>query len=163
VATTQEETAVQGRLPDDPAAFIAAAEQGINEYDLEATAGAYAPNATLESVTDGARETFRGADEIREAWAGYLAGMRSTGFSLRKSLVSAAGDVIVNKWESDFRGRTRGGGIETWRFDSDGRVAEHHMYTHFEIRPATDLRQRLRLLVTHPRIAVAFLRATLRS
>ena len=41
-------------LPDDPAAFVAAAERGINERDVEATVGVYARDARLESVTDGA-------------------------------------------------------------------------------------------------------------
>lgn len=157
-----EREAQAGRLPDDPAAFVAAAERGINERDLDATAGPYAPGATLVAVTDGARERFEGAAAIRAAWAGYLDGMRSTSFALRKKLVTAAGDTIVNTWTSDFGGRTPGGGIETWRFDAEARVREHTMWTFFEIRPSTDLVQRLRLLAAHPRIAAAFLRATLR-
>ncbi len=153
--------AAGGKLPDDPAAFVAAAQRGINGYDLEATAAPYARDAILVSITDGAREQFRGAEAIRDAWAGYLTGMRRTGFRLAKSLVSADGGVIVNTWTSDFRGRTHGGGIETWRFDGEGRVAEHTMYAFFEVRPSTDLVQRLRLLAIHPRLAIAFLRATL--
>src|SRR4051794_40075744 len=98
---TQPETT--GKLPDDPAAFVAAAARGINEYDLDATAGPYADDATLESIADGALEAFRGAGEIRAGWAGYLEGMRRTGFNLEKTLVSATDGVIVNTWESDFR------------------------------------------------------------
>jgi ketosteroid isomerase-like protein len=163
MATTEAQKLETGRLPEDPVAFVAAAERGINEYDLEATVAAYAPDATLESISDGARESFHGAEEIRRGWAGYLEGMRDTGFNLEKTFVSATDGVLVNSWESDFRGRTRGGGVEIWRFDADGRVAHHRMYTHFEIRPSTDFLQRLRLVMTHPRIAIAFLRATLRS
>lgn len=154
---------VAGTLPEDPAGFVAAAERAINDYDLEATVAPYAPDATLESLTEGARERFDGADSIRRGWRGYLAGMRSTGFRLRKTLLTASDGVLVNTWESDFRGRTHGAGIEIWRFDSEGRVSAHRMYTFFEIRSSTDLLQRLRLLITHPRLAVAFLRATLRA
>jgi ketosteroid isomerase-like protein len=152
-----------GVLPADPAAFVAAAERGINEYDLEATVAAYAPGAVLESITEGARERFEGAEAIRAGWRGYLEGMRATRFRLRKTLVSAADGTIVNTWTSDFAGRTHGGGIETWRFDAGGRVREHTMWTFFEIRASTDLLQRIRLLLAHPRLALAFLRATLRS
>ncbi len=151
------------RLPDDPATFVAAAEQGINSYDLAATVSPYAAGATLESITDGARESFTGLEAIRSAWSGYLAGMRSTGFRLRKTLVSAADGILVNTWESDFGGRTRGGGIETWSFDGDARVVEHRMYTFFEIRPSTDPLQRIRLFLGHPKLALAFLRATART
>jgi ketosteroid isomerase-like protein len=152
-----------GRLPDDPTAFVAAAEQAINNYDLEATAGVYATGAVMHSVTDGAEESFEGADAIRTAWSGYLEGMRSTGFQLAKTLVSANGETLVNNYESSFRDGRTGRGIETWRFDSDARVVEHHMYSFFETRPSSSLVQQLRLLFAYPRIALAFLRATRRS
>jgi ketosteroid isomerase-like protein len=152
-----------GLLPQDPVAFVAAAEDAINHYDLEATAGLYADAALLHSVTDGAEEHFEGADAIRTAWAGYLEGMRSTGFQLSKTLVSADGETLVNSYESSFRDGRSGRGIETWRFDSEGRVVDHHMYSFFEVRPSGSLVQRLRLLMMYPRIGLAFLRATRRS
>jgi ketosteroid isomerase-like protein len=151
-----------GRLPDDPVAFVAAAERATNEYDLEAAAAVYARGAVMHSVTDGAEETHRGADAIRTAWGGYFAGMRATGFQLSKELVSAEGDTIVNSYDSGFRDGRKGRGIETWRFDDDAKVREHHMYSFFEVRPSSNLVQQLRLLISYPRIALAFLRATRR-
>jgi hypothetical protein len=57
-------------IPDDPSRFVADAEAGINERDLRATAGVYAPNAVLDAFTDGALERHVGADAIRTAWDG---------------------------------------------------------------------------------------------
>jgi ketosteroid isomerase-like protein len=152
-----------GSLPDDPSAFVAAAEHAINAYDLEGTAAVYAANAVMQSVTDGAEERFEGARAIRTAWSGYLDGMRTTGFQLTKTLVSANGETLVNSYESSFRDGRSGRGIETWRFDSEGRVVDHHMYSFFEVRPSGSLVQRMRLMMMYPRIALAFLRATRRS
>jgi ketosteroid isomerase-like protein len=149
-------------LPDDPVAFVAAAERATNEYDLEAAAAVYADGAVMQSVTDGAEERFDGAEAIREAWRGYFEGMRTTGFQLAKSLVSADADTIVNSYESSFRDGRSGRGIETWRFDDEGKVREHHMYSFLEVRPSSSLVQQLRLLISYPRIALAFLRATRR-
>jgi hypothetical protein len=120
----------------------------------------YSPGAVLRSVTDGAREEHRGAEAIREAVAGYLAGMEATGFGLRKELLVAADGFLVNRWDSRFRGGRTGEGIETWRFGADGLVCEHTMLTFFDVRPSTGAAARLRLLVAYPRIALAFLRAT---
>jgi ketosteroid isomerase-like protein len=151
-----------GRLPDDPAAFVAAAERATNEYDLNGAAAVYAQDAVMHSVTDGAEETHSGAVAIRSAWDGYFAGMRATGFQLEKTLVSADGDTIVNSYDSSFRDGRKGRGIETWHFDDEAKVREHHMYSFFEVRPSSSLVQQLRLLISYPRIALAFLRATRR-
>jgi ketosteroid isomerase-like protein len=147
-------------LPDDPAAFVAAVEQALNRYDLEAVAGLYAGNAVLESVVDGIEERFEGAESIRAAWSGYLEQMRSAGVSLEKKLESATGDTIVSNHESTFDDGRAGHGIETWRFDDQGRVREHHLYS-FEGH-APKLAQQLRLLATYPRMALALLRSARR-
>lgn len=145
-------------LPDDPAAFVAAAERGINERDLAATVAVYGRRARLESLTDGAWERHDGAEEIRKAWAGYLAAMASRGFWLEKTLTAAAGDTIVNHWVGGLGRRTDAHGIEYWRFDDDGRVREHRMYSFLNVRPSTSPLQRLRLTLTYPRTALSFLR-----
>jgi ketosteroid isomerase-like protein len=149
-----------GRRPDDPAAFVAAVEQAINGYDLDAVAGLYAGNAVLESVIGGNEQRFEGAQEIRAALSGYLEEMRSAGASLEKKLESATGDTIVSSHESTFDDGRTGHGIETWRFDDLGRVREHHLYS-FEGH-APKLAQQLRLLATYPRMALALLRSTRR-
>jgi SnoaL-like domain len=146
-------------VPDDPAGFIAAAERGINERDLDATAGVYADAARMESLTDGAVESFAGAAEIRDAWAGYLDAMRRRDFRLRKTLVATSANVVVNEWTGTLAGRPTARGIEYWVFDDDGRVIEHRLYTFLDAGPSTSPRQRLRLLLAYPRTAVAFLRA----
>jgi hypothetical protein len=145
-------------VPDDPTTFIAAAERGINERDLDATAGVYAPDARLESFTDGAHEQYRGADQVRTAWKGYLAAMDDRGFTLSKKLTAVSDDTIVNDWTGTLGGRTEAHGIESWRFDDSGKVAEHQMYTFLNVKPSTSPLQRLRLSLDYPLTALAFLR-----
>ncbi len=146
-------------VPRDPAAFVAAAERGINERDLEATVGVYALDGRLTSITDGALEEIVGAAALRSSWAGYLDGMDAREFWLRKTLTAVEGDVIVNEWVGGF-GPARGAqGIERWRFDADGRVADHVMWTFFDVRPSSSLIARARIGLANPRTALAFLRA----
>jgi hypothetical protein len=150
-------------LPADPAAFVSAAARGINERDLDATAGVYSENARLESLTDGAREVHDGATSIRSAWAGYLAAMDNRGFRLSKSLLGASNDVLVNEWTGTLGGRTEAYGIEYWRFDGEGKVSHHRMLSLLNVKPSTSLLQRLRLFLSYPLTAISFLRATRRS
>ena len=150
-------------LPEDPGAFVAAAERATNERDLEATVGVYAPTARLESLTDGAWERHQGIEEIKTAWKGYLAAMKSRGFWLEKTLTSAAGDTIVNQWVGGLGGRTDAQGIEYWRFDDEGRVREHRMYSFLNVKPSTSPLQRLRLTLAYPRTALTFLREQRRA
>jgi SnoaL-like domain len=145
-------------LPADPAAFVAAAERATNERDLEATVGVYAPGARLEALTDGAWERYDGVEEIRRAWTGYLAAMRARNFWLDKALTSAEGDTIVNNWVGGLGGRTDAQGIEYWRFDGEGRVREHRMYSFLNVKPSKSPLQRLRLTLAYPMTAIAFLR-----
>ena len=145
-------------LPEDPAGFVAAAEQGINAYDLEATAGVYAPGARLESFTDGAYESYQGTEAIRRAWAGYLAAMRARGFRLEKALTAASGDTISNTWTGTLGGRTDAHGMEYWRFDERGLVREHRMYSFLNVKTSRSPLQRLRLGLAYPVTALAFLR-----
>ena len=150
-------------LPDDPSAFVAAAERATNERDLEATIGAYAPTARLESLTDGAWERYDGIEDIKTAWKGYLAAMRSRGFWLEKTLTAASDDTIVNKWVGGLGGRTDAQGIEYWHFDDQGRVREHRMYSFLNVKPSKSRLQRLRLTLAYPRTALVFLREQRRA
>jgi ketosteroid isomerase-like protein len=149
-----------GRPSNDATAFVATVQVAINSYDLEAIAGLYADDAILEATVDGTEERFHGADAIRAAWSGYLDEMRSAGVSLDKKLESASGDTIVSSHESSFEDGRTGHGIETWRFDADGRVREHHLYSFQGHAPK--LAQQLRLLMTYPRMAIALLRSARR-
>lgn len=150
-------------LPPDPAAFVAAAERGINDRDLDATVGVYAADARVESVTDGAEESFSGTEAVRTGWEGYLAAMGARDFRLRKRLLTATGDLIVNDWTGSVRGRTRAEGIEYWRFDEDRLVREHRMLSFLNVKPSTSPLQRLRLAFTMPVTAMAFLREQRRA
>jgi hypothetical protein len=150
-------------LPDDPEAFVAAAERGINEYDLDATAGAYARDGRLENYVDGSFESWEGSDAIRSAWGAYLDAMRERRFSLRKTLLSAAGDTIVNTWTGSLGGRTEAEGIEYWRFDADGKVREHRMYSLMNVKPSASPLARARMAMAYPASALAFLRARKRA
>jgi hypothetical protein len=150
-------------LPDDPAAFVAAAERGINEYDLDATAGAYASDGRLENYVDGAFESWDGGDAIRAAWGAYLDAMRERRFTLRKTLLSAEGDTIVNTWTGSLGGRTDAHGIEYWRFDGEGKVREHRMYSLMNVKPSTNPLARMRMALAYPVSALAFLRARKRA
>ena len=150
-------------LPEDPAAFVAAAERGINERDLDATAGVYGPDARLENYVDGSFEAWDGAEAVRRAWGAYLAAMDARGFTLRKELTSAADDTIVNTWTGSLGGRTDAAGIEYWRFDGDGKVREHRMYSLMNVKPSTSPLARLRMAMAYPVSSLAFLRARKRA
>lgn len=150
-------------LPENPSEFIAAAERGINQRDLEATASVYADDALLEAITDGAVERFVGAAEIRSGWEGYLKAMDKRGFSLRKQLRAVEGDTIVNEWTGTLGGRTKAIGIEHWTFDDEGKVRMHRMYSFLNIKPSTSPLQRMRLALNYPLTAIAFLRSRSRD
>ena len=143
--------------PEDPAAFVAAVEEALNSCDLDAVAGVYADNAVMESVVDGTEQRFEGASAIRAAWTAYLDALHSAGASLAKKLDSATDDTIVSSQESTFADGRSGHGIETWRFDHEGRVREHHLYSFSGHSPK--FAQQLRLLMTYPRMAIALLRS----
>lgn len=150
-------------LPDDPAAFVAAAERGINEYDLDATAGVYADGARLENYVDGSFEAWDGAPAVRAAWGAYLDAMRERRFTLRKTLLSADGDTVVNTWTGSLGGRTDAHGIEYWRFDGAGKVREHRMYSLMNVKPSASPLARARMALAYPASALAFLRARRRA
>jgi nuclear transport factor 2 (NTF2) superfamily protein len=148
-----------GRLPDEPVAFVAAAERATNERALDVVGPLYAPDATFVSVTDGAVTRAAGRDEIVRAWRLFFAFLAARDFRLAKRLLVAADGVIVNEWTGSLGGRTHATGIEAWRFDDHGLICEHTLYSYLDARPATSPRQRLRLLAAHPRTALAFARA----
>jgi nuclear transport factor 2 (NTF2) superfamily protein len=145
-------------LPEDPAAFVAAAERATNTADFEAAAALYAHDATLESITDGAYERYEGVAEIHRAWQMYMGALRSLNFQIQKRLLSAAGNTIINDWRGTIGRGTPVRGIECWRFDVDGKVKEHRLYGFLSVRPATSVRQQFRMLVAYPRTAMALKR-----
>jgi hypothetical protein len=112
---------------------------------------------------DGAFEAWDGGDAIRAAWGAYLDAMRERGFTLSKTLLSATGDTIVNTWTGTLGGRTDAQGIEYWRFDGEGKVREHRMYSLMNVKPSTNPLARLRMALAYPLSSMAFLRARKRA
>jgi len=154
---------VSGRLPDDPRAFVAAAEKITNERDVEGAAAVYAEDATFEMVTDGVLERYRGRDQIAASWRAVLAALGRRRFSVAKELIAASDGVVVNGWQGSLGGRADGRGIEVWRFDAAGQVREHRLYSYLSVRPATSWPGRLRFALTAPRTAVTLLREQRRA
>jgi hypothetical protein len=146
-------------LPDDPAAFVAAAEKATNDYDVDAAHSVYAADARLENYVDGSFEVWEGSDQVRTAWDAYLGAMRERRFSLRKTLLNSGDDTIVNTWTGSLGGRTDAQGIEYWRFDGEGKVREHRLYSLMNVKPTTHPLARLRLAAAYPVSALAFLRS----
>ena len=162
VAEAERATTATGR-PEDAAAFVADAEKATNDYDVDAAHAVYAKDARLENYVDGAFESFEGSDAIRSAWDAYLGAMREARFTLRKTLLAADGDTIVNTWAGSIGGRTDAQGIEYWRFDGEGKVREHRLYSLMNVKPATHPLARLRLSMSYPKTALAFLRSRKRA
>jgi hypothetical protein len=147
------------RLPSDPAAFVTDAERTTNERTFEAMRGAYSEDAVFVCVADGAVTRAVGADEVIAAWRVLGAFMARRSFELTKTLLLAADGVIVNEWTGSLAGRTTATGIEVWRFDADGLICEHRLYSYLNTRDARSTLQRLRLFASYPLTAIAFGRA----
>jgi hypothetical protein len=148
-----------GRIPSDARAYLQAAERAANAYDAQACAAVYANDARLTAITDGASESIRGAGEIARAWRVYTHVLRRIGLQLRKRLVSATDDVIVNAWTGASRDGSAARGFEEWRFDADARVVEHSMWSSLSVVEPTGFSLVVRSLVGQPRAAFAFARA----
>lgn len=145
-----------------PHAFLEAAERAVNERDLAAAVAPYDVAARLDNVTDGAREIYVGRESITRAWTGYLRAMAKCDFSLRKSLVTAAPELIVNRWEGAFGAAQGAEGLEIWHLRGD-RVIAHELYGFFAVRHSRDLLARLRVALVRPRVAITFLREQRRA
>lgn len=152
-----------GRLPDDPAAFVSAAERITNAHDFAAAVAVYADDVRLEFITDGAFERYDGRAEASVAWQGAMTGLAARDFTLRKSLLTATDGVIVNTWRGTIAGRQTAIGVETWRFDHVGDVREHQLYNYLSVKPATSVSARLRLAFAYPVTALTVLREQRRA
>ena len=152
-------TTIETAQLTDPAAFVAAAERATNDRDLAAVMGVYSPDAVLEAITDGTLEVHRGAEAIRAAWTAYLEVLAKGDFRLRKTFLAAGEEWITNRWEGTLAGQDARG-LESWRFDAEGRVDRHLLYSFLNVKPSQEASVRLRMLVSYPRTALRFLRAT---
>ncbi len=120
--------------------IIVAVARGRGEASV---AKVYARDAVLETILDGAS-------------------LGRNGFAIRKRLLAATTDTIVNDWEGEIAGRPRARRIEVWRF-REGRVVHHTLYSYLDVRDSRRVVARLRLALGYPRVAISLLRAAKRA
>jgi hypothetical protein len=141
----------------DAAAFAADAERITNAVLLDEWLSLYADDAVAEWIADGAYERHEGIDAIRRAATAMAATWRERRLQVRKHVECADADTVVLTWTGGFDGNTRQFGTEIWTL-RDGRVVRHQMYAYLDVRPATSLKARLRVLLSAPRVAVSHVR-----
>jgi ketosteroid isomerase-like protein len=141
-------------------AFLAEAERISNAYDAEACSAIYADDARLISFADGTHAEHEGKKAIARAWRIMMPVLRDVGLRLRKRLVAVTGTALVNEWSGNLASGAQADGMERWRFDAQGNVVEHAMWTSLARAPLDAPLTQARILVTQPRTALAFLRAT---
>lgn len=146
------------RLPADPAAFVAEAERITNERDVEAAIKAYAEDVVVELVTDGVLERYVGLRHVTQGWGAMMAAIAHRNLLVRKTVLAVSDGVIVNSWTGSLAGSDDARGFDIWRFDSDGRVREHQLYTFLAVRPSKHPIARLRFALTNPVTALTFFR-----
>lgn len=156
-------TEAAGRRPEDPRAFVRAAEARTNSYSVDGLRAVFARDAVSTTISDGARDERRGVDAIVDALAANARAFRALGLKVTKTLVAAGGDPVVAHWQARFRGRERGEGFESWRFDGEGKVVEHHLNGSLNVRPASHPYQALLLLLSSPTVALTVLKTRLSS
>lgn len=151
-------------LPHDPAAFVARAEKATNSADVEWAMSVYAPSIRLETFGDGVREVHEGADSVRRAVTTIYDWLDAIDGHVRKTLVAASGDALVNQWEASlFGGRHKAYGAEFWYFDGNGHVVRNVLYQSLDPKPLLHPLTAVRGLVGHPRVALTYLAARSRT
>jgi hypothetical protein len=143
----------------DAAAFVAEAERMTNERDVDGIREVFATDAHWTTTLDGTVLESHGIDAIHRDWGLLCAVMERRQMFVAKTLVLADERTIVNVWVGTVAGRDSARGIEVWVRDADGRVVDQRLYGFSDARPDTSVVQNLRMLVAHPRTAVAFARA----
>jgi len=146
---------MMGRRPGDAVAFVESVERATNEYRSDAVYDIFAVDARWMAVTDGACEESVGIYAIHNAWALACTTFKAQQFKVRKHIVAATDDTIVNEWCGGPRGRTDGCGIEIWRFDDEGKVIDQHAYNCLKVRSPLHPIQVLKLLLSSPGMTLA--------
>lgn len=90
---------------------------------------------------------------VPEDPAAFVEEANSRGDARRRTLSSVAGDTIVADWRSDDKQ-----GVEYWRFDSDGNVYEHNVYSQPQVEPAEGVLERVKGAAALPLSALAYMR-----
>ncbi len=141
----------------DALAFAADAERITNSANLDDWLAVYAPDAVAEWIVDGAHERHEGIDAIRPAAAAMAGVWRELGLRITKTVQCADEQTIALTWAGGFGGDDHQFCTEIWSF-RDGLVVRHQLYCYLDVRPATSLKARLRVLFSTPKIALALTR-----
>jgi hypothetical protein len=147
----------------DPQAWVANNERITHEGALEDWIALYTDDAVRESIVDGGVERNEGIDEITHAAQILVKVFVAHNIAIKKQLVSATEDVIVNTWTGGFDGHQNQRGVEIWKL-RDGLVEHQQMYTFLDVRPMESLRARLRAMFGGElRVKLTLLRETARA
>lgn len=147
----------------EPAAWVANNERITNGALREEWEALYAPDAVLETYTEGVHARTEGIDDIRAAIEVYAGVFTARRLRVSKRLICATEDTVVNAWTGGFDGRTDQRGVEAFHLRADGLVAYHEMYTLLSPRPETSLSGRLRSLLAAPRPMLTLARLARRA
>lgn len=146
-----------GKVPEDPAAFVAEAERITNQHDVNALFAVYSDDVVVDLITDGVHERYSGLPHVIQGWRAMTAAMARRRFVVRKSVVSVGDGVVVNSWAGSIDGREGAHGLDIWHFDAAGRVRAHQLYTFLRVRPSTHPLARLQFALARPRTALTLL------
>jgi hypothetical protein len=127
----------------DPQSWVANNERITHEAALEEWTAIYTDDAVFESIVDGGVERHEGIEQIAHAAQILVKVFAAHNIAVKKQLVSATENVVVNTWTGGFDGRRRQRGVEIWTLRDD-LVERHQMYTFLDVRPMDSLRARLR-------------------
>ncbi|GAA2625798.1 DUF1348 family protein [Actinomadura fulvescens] len=141
-----------------PTAFVAEAERMTNQRDVDAIRGVFASDGRWRCVIDGLETHDTGMEAIADRWRLLCRFMADRDLVVRKELLAATDDQIINRWHGRAKGGARPTGIEVWRFDSGGLVTEQLLMGFLDPRPETSPAVMLGLLVSQPGTALTFAR-----
>jgi hypothetical protein len=129
-----------------------------NERDVDGIRDVFAVGTHQTATLDGLLIEAHGIDEIVQGWVVMCAFMDKRQMYVEKSLVTAGETTIVNGWVGTIGGRKSARGLEVWKLDDAGTVVDQRLYGLLDARPSSPV-QGLRMLLAHPRTALAFSRS----
>jgi hypothetical protein len=138
--------------------FVAEAERMTNDRDITALPDVFAAGGVWTTIIDGVVISAHGLDEINQRWRVMCQFMHQREMFVRKRLVAANDDTIVNSWTGRLAGSAIARGIEVWQFNPDGLVIDQHLYGFLNTGPDTAIRANVRILLAHPVNALTFAR-----
>jgi hypothetical protein len=151
------------RVPDDPAGFVALAQDAANAYDTAWPLTVYAPDIRLEVLGDGIHDVHNGIDDVRPALELLYGWFDRTQARISKTLVATSSDTIVNLADGVILNGQTIHGAEFWKFDQHGQVVHNLLYTSVNPKPLSHPLALLRMLIGHPRPALTHLAVQLRQ